>query len=68
MTQGNLSTGFGVKITLFPDKACKQHWKQEWTVTTLAHCTERNMFESRILNCFTKKAGTAGIDAITALN
>ena len=27
---------------LFPDKACKKHWKQQLTVKTLVHSTEGN--------------------------
>ena len=58
-------------MRLFPDKACKKHGKQELTVKTLVdlHKAETNMmwlFESQILFC--KTTGTAGINAIDALN
>ena len=42
VTEENFVLWVFYKIRLFPDKACKRHWKQEFTVKTLVHCTERD--------------------------
>ena len=41
MTIDNLHAGFWCKLRLFPNKACKRQWKQEFTVKTVVDCTKR---------------------------
>ena len=74
VTQENLSTGFRAKKRLFPDKASKTYCKtrvncQNFDILHTQNETETNkmsLFESQIL--FYQRAGTAGVNAINALN
>lgn len=59
---------------VFPDKACKKHWKQELTVQTLIYCTLANKTETfkmclfKSQNLFYQRAKTANVNAINASN